>query len=34
VKIVFETLLERLVRVELEKAIGRGDDVCKYNVHY
>jgi hypothetical protein len=34
VKTVFEALLERPVRVELEKAIGRGDDVCKYNVHF
>jgi len=34
VKIVFETTLERPVRVKLEKAIGRGDDICKYNVHY
>jgi len=34
VKAVFEALLKRPVRVELEKAIGRGDDVCKYNVHY
>lgn len=33
VKAVFEVLLERPVRVELEKAIGRGDDICKYNVH-
>jgi predicted hydrocarbon binding protein len=33
-KTVFEALLERPVRVELEKAIGRGDDVCKYNVHF
>jgi predicted hydrocarbon binding protein len=34
VKAVFEKLLKRPVRVELEKAIGRGDDTCKYNVHY
>ena len=34
VKTVFEALLERPVRVVLEKAIGRGDNVCKYNVHY
>ena len=34
VKTVFEALLERPVRVELKKAIGRGDDVCKYNVHF
>jgi predicted hydrocarbon binding protein len=32
VKAVFEALLKRPVRVELEKAIGRGDDICKYNV--
>jgi predicted hydrocarbon binding protein len=34
VKAIFEALLKRPVRVELEKAIGFGDEVCKYNVNY
>lgn len=34
VRAIFETLLKRTVEVELEKAIGLGDDVCKYNVHF
>lgn len=33
VKRIFETLFKTPVRVELEKAIGFGDDVCKYVVH-
>lgn len=33
VKAIFETLLKKPVKVELEKAIGLGDDVCKYTVH-
>jgi len=32
VRSVFEALLGRPVRVELEKAIGRGDEVCRYVV--
>jgi predicted hydrocarbon binding protein len=32
VKTIFETLLGKPVRVELEKAIGRGDDICRYVV--
>ena len=31
-KTIFETLLGKPVRVELEKAIGRGDDICRYVV--
>ncbi len=34
VKAIFEALLKRPVKVELEKAIGLGDDVCKYMVHF
>jgi len=34
VKAIFEALLKRPVKVELEKAIGLGDDVCKYTVHF
>ncbi len=34
VKSIFGTLLKRPVEVELEKAIGLGDDVCKYNVYF
>ena len=34
VRAIFEALLKRLVKVELEKAIGLGDDVCKYTVHF
>jgi len=34
VRAIFEALLERPVVVELEKAIGMGDDVCKYNVRF
>ena len=33
VKKIFETLLKRPVNVELEKAIGFGDDVCKFLVY-
>lgn len=33
VKTIFETLLGKPVRVELEKAIGFRDDECKYVVH-
>jgi hypothetical protein len=33
VKIIFETLLGKPVSVELEKAIGFGDDVCQYLVY-
>jgi len=28
-----EALLRKPVRIDLEKAIGRGDDVCRYVVH-
>ena len=34
VKAIFEAMLKKPVMVELEKAIGFGDEVCKYNVHY
>jgi hypothetical protein len=34
VRAIFEALLTRSVKVELEKAIGLGDDVCKYNVRF
>jgi len=34
VKAIFEVMLKRPVMVELEKAIGFGDGICKYNVHY
>jgi hypothetical protein len=34
VRTIFEALLRRPVEVELEKAIGLGDDVCKYNVRF
>jgi hypothetical protein len=30
---IFKTLLKTPVKVELDKAIGFGDDVCKYVVH-
>jgi predicted hydrocarbon binding protein len=33
VKKIFETLLKKPVNVELEKAIGFGDDVCKFVVY-
>ena len=33
VKKIFETSLKRSVNVELEKAIGFGDDVCKFVVY-
>ena len=33
VKAIFEALLKNPVEVELERAIGLGDDVCKYTVH-
>lgn len=33
VKLIFETLLGKPVKVELDKAIGFGDDECKYVVH-
>jgi hypothetical protein len=33
VKTIFVTLLKKPVRVELEKAIGFGDDVCRYVVY-
>jgi hypothetical protein len=33
VKTVFEALLRKPVRIDLEKAIGRGDDVRRYVVH-
>jgi predicted hydrocarbon binding protein len=33
VKTIFETLLGKPARVELEKALGRGDDVCRYVVY-
>ncbi|MGA9349561.1 MAG: DUF6144 family protein [Anaerolineae bacterium] len=32
VKAVFETILARPVEVELEQAIGRGDQVCRFSV--
>ena len=32
VKAVFEAVLERPVEVELEQAIGRGDEVCRFSV--
>ena len=32
VRTIFGTLLKRPVEVELEKTIGLGDNVCKYNV--
>jgi predicted ArsR family transcriptional regulator len=32
VKAVFEAVLERPVDVELEQAIGRGDQVCRFSV--
>jgi len=34
VRAIFEALLRRPVEVELEKAIGFGDNVCKYNVRF
>lgn len=34
VRTIFKTLLRRPVEVELEKAIGLGDDMCKYNVDF
>jgi len=34
VKTVFETALGRPVEVELEQAIGRGDQVCKFIVRF
>ena len=34
VRSIFETLMNRRVKIELEKAIGLGDDVCKYNVYF
>jgi hypothetical protein len=34
VRTIFEALLRRPVTVELEKAIGLGDDVCKYSVRF
>lgn len=33
VKSIFEDILEEPVRVELKKAIGRGDNVCQFVVH-
>ena len=33
VKMIFEVLLKMPVKVELEKAIGRGDNVCRFIVH-
>jgi predicted hydrocarbon binding protein len=33
VKTIFETLLGKPVRVDLEKSMGRGDDVCRYVVY-
>lgn len=33
VKVIFEAALRKRVEVELEKAIGRGDNVCKFVVH-
>ena len=32
VRAVFEAVLDRPVRVDLQQAIGRGDDVCRYVV--
>jgi hypothetical protein len=32
VSTIFEALLRRPVRVELEKALGLGDDECRYAV--
>lgn len=32
VKVVFETILGKPVEVNLEQAIGRGDQICKYVV--
>ena len=34
VKAVFEKILEKPVDVELNKAIGRGDEVCHFTVAY
>jgi predicted hydrocarbon binding protein len=34
VKAVFETALDRPVKVALEQAIGRGDPVCRFVVQY
>lgn len=34
VKAVFETVLGRPVKVELEQAIGRGDQVCEFIVRF
>ena len=34
VKTIFEVLLRRPVDVELRKAIGRGDDTCRYDVYF
>ena len=34
VKAVFETALDRPVKVALEEAIGRGDPVCRFVVQY
>ncbi|MBU7018141.1 MAG: hypothetical protein HXS44_11585 [Theionarchaea archaeon] len=33
VKKIFETTLRKPVTVELEKTIGRGDEVCKFVIH-
>ncbi len=33
VRKVFETLLRKDIRVEIEKSIGRGDDFCEYSVY-
>ena len=33
VKTIFEAALKRHVEVELEKSIGRGDNICKFVVH-
>ena len=33
VKSIFETVLKKSVSVELEKSIGRGDEICKFVIH-
>jgi hypothetical protein len=33
VKRIFETVLKKSLTVELEKAIGRGDEVCKFVIY-
>jgi predicted hydrocarbon binding protein len=33
VETIFSTLLQKPVTVRLERAMGRGDDVCRYIVH-